>query len=138
MLRIHSLLFVYQRRLQTIHLIERRSIDILENKFKTNLIKEIEALLPGCMVLHLDPTEIQGIPDLLILYEDRWAALEGKKSANATHRPNQDYYVDLMNRMSFAAFVYPENREEILHELELALKPRRTTRIPRRKPVSLD
>lgn len=69
------------------------------------------------MILHLDATEIQGIPDLLILYEDRWAALEVKKSANATHRPNQDYYVDLMNRMSFAAFVYPENREEILHEL---------------------
>mgnify|MGYP003555520449 FL=1 len=90
------------------------------------------------MILHLDPTEIQGIPDLLILYEDRWAALEGKKRANATHRPNQDYYVDLLDRMSFAAFVYPENEKEILYELELALKPRRTTRIPRRKSVSLD
>ena len=111
---------------------------MLENKFKTNLIKEIKERLPGCMVLHLDPNEKQGIPDLLVLYNDKWAALEGKKSANATHRPNQDYYVDLMNRMSFAAFVYPENREEILHELELALKPRRTTRISRCKSVSLD
>ena len=111
---------------------------MLENKFKTNLIKEIKERLPGCMVLHLDPNEKQGIPDLLVLYNDKWAALEGKKSANATHRPNQDYYVDLMNRMSFAAFVYPENEKEILYELELALKPRRTTRIPRRKSVSLD
>ena len=67
---------------------------MLENKFKTNLIKEIKERLPGCMVLHLDPNEKQGIPDLLVLYNDKWAALEGKKSANATHRPNQDYYVD--------------------------------------------
>ena len=111
---------------------------MLENKFKTNLIKEIKERFPGCMVLHLDPNEKQGIPDLLVLYNDKWAALEGKKSANATHRPNQDYYVDLMNSMSFAAFVYPENEKEILYELELALKPRRTTRIPRRKSVSLD
>ena len=90
------------------------------------------------MILHLDPTEFQGIPDLLILYEDRWAALEGKKSANATHRPNQDYYVNLMDRMSFAAFVYPENEKEILYELEQSLKSRRAARVPRRKSVSLD
>ena len=91
-----------------------------ENRFKTNLIKEIKARFPGCMVLHLDPNEIQGIPDLLILYKDKWAVLEGKDYANASHRPNQDYYVDLMNRMSFAAFIYPENKEEVLYELQEA------------------
>ena len=111
---------------------------MLENKFKTNLIKEIKERLPGCMVLHLDPNEKQGIPDLLVLYNDKWAALEGKKSANATHRPNQDYYVNLMDRMSFAAFVYPENEKEILYELEQSLKSRRAARVPRRKSVSLD
>lgn len=105
---------------------------MLENKFKTNLIKEIKERLPGCMVLHLDPNEKQGIPDLLVLYNDKWAALEGKKSANATHRPNQDYYVDLMNEMSFAAFVCPENRKEILDELQFALKSNRSACIPRR------
>ena len=105
---------------------------MLENKFKTNLIKEIKERLPGCMVLHLDPNEKQGIPDLLVLYNDKWAALEGKKSANATHRPNQDYYVDLMNAMSFAAFVCPENRKEILDELQFALESNRRTCIPRR------
>ena len=105
---------------------------MLENKFKTNLIKEIKERLPGCMVLHLDPNEKQGIPDLLVLYNDKWAALEGKKSANATHRPNQDYYVDLMNEMSFAAFVCPENRKEILDELQFALKSNWRTCIPRR------
>ena len=91
---------------------------MLENRFKTNLINEIEQLFPGCMVVHLDPNEIQGIPDLLILYRDTWAALEGKKSLNASHRPNQDYYVDYMNRMSYAAIVYPENKNDILLELQ--------------------
>lgn len=105
---------------------------MLENRFKTNLINEIETLLPGCIILHPDPTEIQGIPDLLILYNDKWAALEGKKNAEASHRPNQDYYVELMNSMSFAAFIYPENKEEILYELQKALRPRRATRVSRR------
>ena len=104
---------------------------MLENKFKTNLAKEIKEMLPGCMVLHLDPNEIQGIPDMLILYEDKWAALEGKKNATATHRPNQDYYVDLMDRMSFARFIYPENKEEVLNELYQAFRPRRTARLSR-------
>ena len=88
-----------------------------ENRFKTNLVKEVKNLFPGCMVMHLDPNEIQGIPDLLILYNDRWAVLEGKDYATAKHQPNQDYYVDLMDRMSFAAFVYPENKDEVLDNL---------------------
>lgn len=92
---------------------------MLENRFKTKLIRELEDMFPGCMVLHLDPNEIQGIPDLLILYRDKWAALEGKKSATASHRPNQGYYVDLMDRMSFADFIYPENKDEVLDALYL-------------------
>lgn len=92
---------------------------MLENRFKTKLIDELEDLFPGCIVLHMDPTEIQGIPDLLILYKNRWAALEGKKTASASIRPNQGYYVDLMDRMSFAAFIYPENKDEVLDALYL-------------------
>ena len=92
---------------------------MLENRFKTKLIKEIKEMFPGCMVLHLDPNEIQGIPDLLVLYQDKWAALEGKKTSSASHRPNQEYYVDLMNDMSLAAFIYPENKDEVLEELYL-------------------
>lgn len=90
---------------------------MLENRFKTKLIKELEEMLPGCMVFHLDPNERQGIPDLLVLYENKWAALEGKKYANASHQPNQDYYVDLMDQMSFASFIYPENKDEVLDAL---------------------
>ena len=88
-----------------------------ENRFKTNLIKEIRNMLPGCIIMHLDPNEIQGIPDLLILYKNRWAVLEGKDYANAHVRPNQPYYVDLMDRMSFAAFIFPENKDEVLDAL---------------------
>jgi len=106
---------------------------MLENKFKTNLINEIEAMLPGCMIFHLDGNEVQGIPDLLILYKDKWAALEGKKSARASHRPNQDYYVELMNDMSFASFVYPENKEEVLDGLQHTFRTRRTSRLSKCK-----
>lgn len=90
---------------------------MLENRFKTKLVNELKSIFPGCIVTHLDPTEIQGIPDLLILYGDKWAALEGKKSIKASVRPNQEYYVNLMNDMSFASFIYPENKDEVIEEL---------------------
>lgn len=94
----------------------------LENKFKQKLCKEIETMFPGCMIFHLDPCEYQGVADLLILYNDRWAALEGKKNRSSSHRPNQDYYVDLMNKMSYASFISPENKEEVLNELQQTLR----------------
>ncbi len=99
------------------HFLEKGEILMLENRFKTNLIQDLKNLFPGCIVVHLDPNEIQGIPDLLVLYKDKWAALEGKKTANASVRPNQSYYVNKMNDMSYAAFVYPENKEEVLYEI---------------------
>ena len=105
---------------------------MLENRFKTKLIAELKDMFPGCIVLHMDPNEIQGIPDLLILYNDKWGALEGKKNAEASVRPNQRYYVDLMDSMSFASFIYPENKEEVLYELQQAFRPRRTARVSRR------
>ena len=91
---------------------------MLENKFKTKLVNEIKERFPGSIVVHLDPTECQGIPDLLVLYENKWAALEGKKDAKSSHRPNQDYYVEKMNGMSYASFIYPDNKEEVLNELQ--------------------
>lgn len=93
----------------------------LERDFQAKLIKELKVMFKGCIIVKNDPNYIQGIPDLLILYNDRWAALEVKKSEHAHHQPNQEYYVDLMDQMSFAAFIYPENKEEILYELQQAL-----------------
>ena len=90
---------------------------MLENKFKTKLIKEIRERLHGEIVLHINQTP-QGIPDLLVLNGERWAVLEGKKETNSSHRPNQDYWIEKMNKMSFAAFINPENKEEVLNAME--------------------
>lgn len=90
---------------------------MLENKFKTKLVKEIRARLPEAIVLHTNPPP-QGIPDLLVLNEGGWAALEGKKENGSSHRPNQDYWIEKMNKMSFAAFISPENKEEVLDAME--------------------
>ena len=79
-------------------------------------------MFPGCIVTKMDPTDIQGMPDLLILYKNKWATLELKRSRNAIHQPNQDYYVDKMNEMSFSRFIFPENEEEVLHELQQSLE----------------
>lgn len=95
---------------------------MLENKFQAGLIKELKQRFPGCIVMKNDPDYIQGIPDLLILYRDRWASLECKKDAGAKRQPNQDYYVGRMNEMSFSRFIYPENKEEVLRELQQSFK----------------
>lgn len=98
---------------------------MLENKFQSKLIKELKKEFPGCMVLKNDPTYIQGVPDLLVLYKDRWAGLEVKRSAKAKHQPNQDYYVDKMNEMSYSNFVYPENKEVIMNDLRTTFETNR-------------
>lgn len=95
---------------------------LLERRFQAQLIQDIKKKLPGCIVLKTDPTYIQGFPDLLILYEDRWAALEVKRSEAARHGNNQEYYIAMCDDMSYASFVYPENQEEVLRELQQALQ----------------
>lgn len=90
---------------------------MLESKFQSDLIKEIKGRFPGCIVMKNDASYIQGIPDLLILHNDKWASLECKKSGKAKHQPNQDYYVGKMDEMSFSRFIYPENKEEVLNDL---------------------
>lgn len=95
---------------------------ILERNFQAKLIKELKKIFPGCLVMKLDADYIQGIPDLLILYKDKWATLEVKKSLNAKRRPNQEYYVKLMDNMSFSRFISPENKEEVIHELSQSFK----------------
>ena len=91
---------------------------MLENEFQSKLIKEIKRRFPGCIVLKNDPAYIQGIPDLIILHNDKWGALECKKNSKASKRPNQEYYIGIMNQISFARFIYPENKDEVLYDLE--------------------
>lgn len=93
-----------------------------ESDFQHDVIREIKQRLPGCIVLKNDAGYIQGIPDLLILYNNRWAALECKKEKGAHLQPNQEYYLEKMNQMSWASLIFPENRKEQLNELEQALR----------------
>ena len=88
----------------------------LESGFQDRLINKLKDLFPGCMFFKMD--QIQGIPDLLVLYKNKWASLECKRSAGAKRQPNQEYYVGKMNEMSFSRFVSPENKEEVLDELQ--------------------
>ena len=97
---------------------KREVFVVNENKFQAMLIKELKRRFSGCMVMKLDSSYIQGIPDLLILYRNKWATLECKKSEMSAVRPNQKYYVDLMNSMSFSRFICPENMEVVLYDLQ--------------------
>jgi hypothetical protein len=92
---------------------------MLESKFQAKLIQELKSMFEGCIVMKNDSSYIQGIPDLIILHKNRWASLEVKKSARASKQPNQEYYVERMNEMSFSRFIYPENKDEVLEELYL-------------------
>ena len=94
----------------------------LERDFQANLIRELKTMFPGCMIMKLDSSYIQGIPDLLVLFENKWATLECKKVAGAKKQPNQEYYVGRMDEMSFSRFICPENKEEVLHELQQTFK----------------
>ena len=98
------------------------SVNKLEQDFQSKLIKKLKDEFEGCVVLKNDSSYIQGIPDLLVLFNDKWAMLECKRSSSASHRPNQEYYVDLLDKMSFSRFICPENEEEVLHELEQAFR----------------
>jgi hypothetical protein len=88
-----------------------------ESEFQAGLIKELKQKFPGCLVLKNDSSYMQGIPDISIFYKSHWAMLEVKKSAKASRRPNQQYYIDKLNEMSYAAFICPENKETIMGEL---------------------
>ena len=92
----------------------------LESGFQDKLIKELKELFPGCMTFKME--QIQGIPDLLVLFGDKWASLECKQHSKAKRQPNQEYYVGKMNEMSFSRFICPENKEEVLRELQSAFR----------------
>ena len=99
----------------------------LERDFQSKLIKELYEIFgeDECVIFKTDPKYIQGFPDLVILYRDRWAALECKRIEDAARQPNQPYWVDFLDHMSYSAFIFPENKEDVLYELQQALQFRR-------------
>ena len=108
---------------------------VLERDFQAWLIKELRKLFPGCVIQKLDSGYQQGIPDLLILFGDRWAVLEVKKkrpTKASDFEPNQEYFIEKLNEMSFCACVYPENVEDVLDAIQQSLQPHRRARISQR------
>jgi hypothetical protein len=99
-----------------------------EGDYQTELIRELRYRFPGCFILKNDSSYLQGVPDLLILVRDKWAMLEVKSHENAHEQPNQQYYVTQLNQMSFAAFIFPENEELVLQQLEILFAPPREIR----------
>lgn len=110
---------------------------MLEKHFQAGVIRELKERFPGCVVLKNDSGYLQGFPDILVLYKDKWAVLECKKSEREHRQPNQEYYVDKLNKMSFSRFICPENKEQIFYELQCAFEPRRKTRIFERQQDQL-
>ena len=100
-----------------------------ESRFQSNLIKKLKNMFPGCVVLKQDSSYQQGIPDLLVLYGPKWASLEVKLEPMSSTQPNQDYYIEQLNEMSFAAYIYPDNEEEVLSALQQAFEPPRRARV---------
>ena len=91
-----------------------------ESKFQTSLIHELRRIFPDCVIQKNDPEYMPGLPDLTIYWGKHWAMLECKAHATAPTRPNQPYYIEKLNEMSFAAFIYPENKDQVLHALQIA------------------
>lgn len=89
-----------------------------ESRFQAELIAELKVRFPGCVVLKNDAGYLQGFPDLLVLHGDKWGALEAKRDGRAGKRPNQEYWVKALGLMSFAAFIHPENKQEVLDGLQ--------------------
>lgn len=94
---------------------------MVERDYQPKLKKRIEEMFPGCVIIKNDEQYLQGFPDLTVFFQDgRWAILECKKSLNEPYRPNQEYYLDYMNRLGFARMICPENMEEVLYDMEQA------------------
>lgn len=105
---------------------------MLERDFQVIVIKELRRRFPGCVILKNDSEYMQGIPDLTVLWKDRWAMLEVKAEEDSPHQPNQEWYIYELDKMSYAAFIYPANKEEVLDDLQRAFKSPRTARLSKR------
>lgn len=87
---------------------------MLESKFQSDLIRDLESMFADIVILKNDANYKQGFPDLTLLWHERWAVLECKASITSPYRPNQEWYLDRLARLSFATTIYPENKEEVL------------------------
>lgn len=91
-----------------------------ESEFQGRVRNDLKNMFPGCIILKNDPSYQQGIPDYLLLWGPYWAALEIKRDASAPYQPNQEWFLNQMNTMSFAATIHPGNQEEVYRGLQQA------------------
>ena len=101
-----------------------------ENRYQTHVVKRLRREFPGCVVLKNDAEHLQGVPDRIVLYGRCWAMLEIKANANASRQPNQEHYIRMFDEMSFAAFIYPDNEEEVFDALQQTFNFERNSRVP--------
>lgn len=96
-----------------------------EGKYQTELIRKLRMRFDGCVILKNDASYTQGIPDLIILYKNKWAMLEVKSYKTASTQPNQEYWIEYLDNMSYASFICPDTEEGVLNELQLTFLARR-------------
>lgn len=94
-----------------------------ETNYQRGLIIRLERMLPGCMILKNDPRQLQGVPDLLVIYNKWWGALE-VKTDSGRKEPNQEHYVTKMNQMSFASFISPSTESEVFRAIQRSIRSR--------------
>lgn len=110
---------------------KKKQGQLKENKYQEYLVQKLQKIYPKAIILKNDPNYKQGIPDLTIFEGPNWATLEVKRDENAPHQPNQDYYVEKMDKMSYSTFIYPQNEEEVLDGMAQTLRARRKTCVPK-------
>jgi hypothetical protein len=94
-----------------------------ESSFQSHVIARLRDLIgDDGFVFAMDGNYIQGFPDVLILYKGKWAALECKKSSKEPFQPNQEYYIDLIDSLSFCRVIYPSIENEVFNDLQQALR----------------
>lgn len=92
---------------------------LLESKFKKDTIRRISRKFSKLDLDFIDTSMYRSVPDTFIIAPYVWAALEFKRSEDAPQRPNQNHHIERLNRKGYASFVFPENVEEVLNDLEV-------------------
>ena len=89
----------------------------VEREYQPHVIKRLQEEFPGGIVMKNDAGYRQGYPDLIFTY-GKTIHLETKRNSSATFRPNQAYYISLINAQGgFARSIRPENEDEIFEEI---------------------
>lgn len=90
-----------------------------EIPFRESFLKRLEDRLGYLDLDIITPSSnTRSLPDRFVIGPKYWAALEFKRSHDANHQPNQDWYIQRFDEKGFAVFVKPENAEEVLNDLE--------------------